>query len=267
VIRAIFLDVDGTLLTTDKRISAGTLDALVKCKANGIKLFLATARPPTLDRALGLSPLELSCFDAGGVFNNGGTLIYSGQKMYHPMAKDTVSNVLKTAYAWPDVNVALQLEEERHAYRFFLEDYSSWGVAPTEALAIDSVDLSTVVKMLVFSRVLDMDMVTREVTAAHRSEASIYLTGKPGSQFLEVVGRGVSKMHGVRELHRLACLSEDEVAVFGDDRNDVEMLSAFPNSVAMGNASDEVKRLARYVTLPNDEDGIVYALTNQLMVL
>jgi len=44
-------------------------------------------------------------------------------------------------------------------------------------------------------------------------------------------------------------LDKSEVAVFGDDYNDIEMLDGFDNSIVMGNACDEVKSHARYVTL------------------
>jgi hydroxymethylpyrimidine pyrophosphatase-like HAD family hydrolase len=50
------------------------------------------------------------------------------------------------------------------------------------------------------------------------------------------------------------------VIVFGDDIPDVGMLRTFSHSVAMGNSSNEVKSVAKYVTLSNDEDGIAYAL-------
>ena len=55
-------------------------------------------------------------------------------------------------------------------------------------------------------------------------------------------------------------LTEDELAVFGDDLNDMEIISAYPCSVAMGNAVEEIKMAAKYVTLANDDDGIAHAI-------
>ena len=52
----------------------------------------------------------------------------------------------------------------------------------------------------------------------------------------------------------------DEVAVFGDDVNDLEMIAFYPRSVAMGNAVEQVKQAAGYVTKTNDEGGIAHAL-------
>ena len=55
--------------------------------------------------------------------------------------------------------------------------------------------------------------------------------------------------------------------VFGDDLNDIEMLSEFPISIAMGNAEETVKQTARYTTLSNESDGIYYALKNILNLI
>lgn len=55
--------------------------------------------------------------------------------------------------------------------------------------------------------------------------------------------------------------------MFGDDLNDVEMLSHCPNSVAMGNAHPQAKAVAAHVTHSCDEDGIAHALRNILHVI
>ena len=60
---------------------------------------------------------------------------------------------------------------------------------------------------------------------------------------------------------------KNEIAVFGDDFNDIEMLSEYPFSVAMGNAEAQVKAVAKYVTLDNDSDGIYEAIYNILKLM
>ena len=58
MIRAIFFDLDGTLLDNDKRIPASAYEALEKCRERGIALFVATARPPILEKMLGWGAAE-----------------------------------------------------------------------------------------------------------------------------------------------------------------------------------------------------------------
>ena len=55
-------------------------------------------------------------------------------------------------------------------------------------------------------------------------------------------------------------LTKDEVMVIGDNFNDLEMLQATPNSVAMANAPEEVKKYAKFTTLSNDQNGVAYAI-------
>ena len=62
-------------------------------------------------------------------------------------------------------------------------------------------------------------------------------------------------------------IQPEELAVFGDDLNDLEMIRAYPVSVAMGNAVEEVKSVAKYVTLDNDKGGIAHALKEILHII
>lgn len=81
MIKALFLDLDGTLLNSERIISRQTRLTLEKCKESGIKLFIATARPPLLDRMLLWDENTLSLFD-GGAYYNGGCIEIEEQKDY-----------------------------------------------------------------------------------------------------------------------------------------------------------------------------------------
>ncbi|MBQ3692143.1 MAG: HAD hydrolase family protein, partial [Clostridia bacterium] len=75
-----------------------------------------------------------------------------------------------------------------------------------------------------------------------------------------------SKYNGVESIRNRLGINTNEIAVFGDDINDLEMLSGYENSVAMGNAIDVIKSAARFVTKTNDNDGIAFAIENILNV-
>lgn len=55
-------------------------------------------------------------------------------------------------------------------------------------------------------------------------------------------------------------LSEEEIITIGDGENDISMFNITPNSVAMGNALEYIKKQAKYITLSNDEDGVAKVL-------
>jgi Cof subfamily protein (haloacid dehalogenase superfamily)/HAD superfamily hydrolase (TIGR01509 family) len=78
--------------------------------------------------------------------------------------------------------------------------------------------------------------------------------------YLDITHPEANKGMVVREAARLLQLPLDQVAAIGDMSNDIPMLSAAGVGIAMGNASDEVQRVARHVTLSNDEDGFAYAV-------
>ena len=70
----------------------------------------------------------------------------------------------------------------------------------------------------------------------------------------------MSKLTGVEAIRTALGLAEDEIAVFGDDLNDLPMLARYPVSVAMGNAVPEARAAASLVTRSCDEDGVAQAL-------
>src|SRR5699024_10977299 len=77
---------------------------------------------------------------------------------------------------------------------------------------------------------------------------------------VDVLPKGGSKALGIMKLMEALNIDGKHAYAFGDGLNDREMLEFIPNSVAMGNAVDEVKRLAKYVTEDVAEDGIYHGL-------
>ena len=73
---------------------------------------------------------------------------------------------------------------------------------------------------------------------------------------LEVMDKTVSKATGIEVLLKHYGIALDEAVAFGDNYNDTEMLTLIPNSVAMANAPDDVKKLAKAVTDSNEDGGI-----------
>lgn len=77
---------------------------------------------------------------------------------------------------------------------------------------------------------------------------------------VDVLPKGGSKALGIKKLMDAVNIDEEHAYAFGDGLNDREMLEFIPNSVAMGNAADEVKRFAKYVTKDVAKDGIYHGL-------
>lgn len=77
---------------------------------------------------------------------------------------------------------------------------------------------------------------------------------------VEVNAKGVDKGSGLLKLGGMLGIKREEIMACGDGINDIPMLKAAGFGVAMGNAPEEVKRAADYVTLENDEDGVAHVI-------
>ena len=78
--------------------------------------------------------------------------------------------------------------------------------------------------------------------------------------FLEFSNKEASKYCAVKFLQKYWDLKDEEILTIGDQNNDIELLRAGGIKVAMGNATDELKKCADYVTKSVFDDGFVYAI-------
>lgn len=269
MIKALFFDLDGTLLTSSRKLSEKTKIALKACREGGIKVFTATARPPLLSKMLNLDMDEEEIIRDGGVFYNGGCICCNNKKIYTFLPEEAVIRSIEVIKLYKEANLAIQLKDERHSFRFSLpdNDYKLWGVNNDELISFENLKYAHVIKMVAFSPCDILPDLCDKLIDIVGIMANVYLTGRGDFRSIEVVDKQINKKLAIDRLINLCGFNHDEVAVFGDDYNDIEMLKGFRHSIAMGNACDEVKSCAGYITLGNDEEGIHYALRNILKLI
>jgi hydroxymethylpyrimidine pyrophosphatase-like HAD family hydrolase len=270
-IRALFFDLDGTLLNSKREITDSTLSALRSCAEKGIGIFVATARPPNIDKQLALSP-ERAKLVRDGVFLNGACVRRGGSDAFSCLGRETAWEVmLRIAGEDPRVNISLQCADGRHGFRRPLPaaEWGLWGLRGQGDI-LDYPEKfeelpGDILKMIIFERFQGrfLGKSLEAIHAALSGLCSLYLSD--GGAVIQAMEASVSKKSGIERV--MAGLLPHEIAVFGDDVNDREMLSAFPHSVAMGNAPPEVAALARYGTASNDDDGIAFALRRLLHLI
>ena len=265
MIKAIFFDLDGTLLDSGKKIPPSSAAALKKCREKSIKLFVATARPPLLKKMLGLTDAELALFD-GGVYYNGGCEKVDGKTEYKYIPSQVVNTCLGELGRRDGLSIALQLKDELHAFSHPLnkEFYGAWGLDERKIVPVGDARLNNVVKLLVYcDSLVDSDTtIPADLVAALRCHcgtgAKLYLTDS--GRVVQIISADTDKYKSIERIRLSLGLETSEISVFGDDVNDIEMLQGYMYSVAMGNAPDEVKASALMVTGSNDDGGIAYAL-------
>ena len=266
MIKALFFDLDGTLLTDEKTMLPSTYDALKICKEKGIKIFLATGRSSAVDKMLGWTDRELSLFD-GGIFCNGASMILAGKTENLFIDPDAVKYCVEHVNRYDQVHMSLHMENNIHAFNFTLPEqvYGPWGLTKEEIIQLDEASIQKAVKVLVFyENLVDRryrclpEALYRDLSDYCAGKATLYLTDQ--GQSLQLAPLGVSKYGSVEKFRAELGLNKDEIAVFGDDLNDMEMLQNYPYGVAMGNAVEEVRTVAAYTTHSNQSDGISYAI-------
>lgn len=270
--KALFFDLDGTLLDSAKQIPDSAAAALRAARRKGVRVFLATARSPRLGETLGWTAREFSLFD-GGVYSNGGYMEVEGTGRYAFINAQAVRACVEVVSRWADIHLSLHSPGHGYTLNFPLTDNirKGWGITEENLRPLDEDTITHTAKMLIFRR--DMigeteplpEALYREIEEACRGRAKCYLTDRGAT--VQITALDAGKLSAIRSIQAQMGWTDAEIAVFGDDINDLEMISGSPVSVAMGNGAEAVKAAAAYVTLPNDEGGIAHALKHLLHII
>lgn len=263
--KLIAFDVDDTLLTTEKVISPKTKQALLNAQKNGIKLCVASGRLP-----YGVKPYaeELDVLNNGGYYLgfNGGAVLNSGNELIGTTYLDSkyiepVYEVLRPTNVTTMVHKGdiIYADRKVNDYTHIEPDVIGLPLNLVDDIA-EFVDWK-LHKILLCGEPGELKEVEGKLKAKFADDVDIYLSAP---WFLEVMPNGVNKGLGVEKVCADMGISMDEVMAFGDNYNDIPMLEMAGLGIAMGNAEDEVKNSADYVTDTCDFDGIAKALSKFL---
>lgn len=266
MLKALFFDLDGTLLNSSKRIPASAKNALRQCRQKGIRIYFATARSPRLDQMLDWTEDEFSLFD-GGIYCNGACVQLGKDISYSFIEPAVVRQALALAGQHEGVHLSLHMPQEGYAFNFDINPSMNrtWGLSTARILPVADEAINSTIKILLFYQHLTDSVDRLPPTLIQQLHeccgrlANVYLTDE--GRTIQIAAKHASKLAAIESFRHKQNLGEDEIAVFGDDVNDLEMITAYPHSVAMGNAVQAVRSAARYLTRSNDEDGVAFALT------
>lgn len=251
MIKIAFFDIDGTLVSFKTHsVPLSTIHAIEQLRAKGVKVFVATGRHKDTINNLG----ELQ-FD--GYVTMNGAYCYAGDEVIFklPIPHEDVMSMLELQRSYKEFPVFF-LAENRISANFFnaetdeLIKLINFPVPPIES--IDVIRRREIFQMVSFFTGEDASYVMSKIPSC--SDARWYPT------FTDIINKDASKMVGVQKILDYYGFKPDEAMAFGDGGNDIPMLKAVEYSVAMGNAVDEVKAVANYVTTDVDSDGILNAL-------
>lgn len=256
-IRMICLDIDGTLLDSHHRIPAENRSALREAAQKGIRICLLSARPPEavlpLCDALGLH-MPIACFSGALILLDGKTIfdcripLQETRKVIDCAEAQKVHLSFYRGFDWVTEGPDSWAEQEA----------AITGVSPRY------LPLKTVLedgrgcphKLMCMGEPSEIDAVRSRLAKEHLT-VNISCSKKT---YLEIIPDNTDKRTAMEFLCTLFSVSTAQVLAVGDQENDLEMLQTAGWGVAMGNATEKVKSIARFVTKSNDEAGVAAVL-------
>lgn len=261
--RMIGMDLDGTLLTTEKKLTPYTQDVLKRAIAQGIIVLPATGRPVS-----GV-PEEIMHFPGirYAVTANGGRIVdvQENQTIYENLVPvDKAYEILSVFEKYDTLREiyydGIGYSEEtmlKNIHRYIepgpMADYMVATRRPIPDVHAKFVETNRPVDKVqgIFASLADKDEALKELEKI----TDIEITGAL-SQNVEINAKDVDKGNALLRLGQILGIPGEEIMAFGDGTNDRKMLEKVGTGVAMANGVPEVKAAADYITASNDEEGV-----------
>lgn len=266
-IRMIGVDLDGTLLNSEKQLTAYTREVLKKAIEQEVAVVVATGRP------FSGVPDELKHFPGMRyALTANGARILDMQKqkvVYENLLSgeiaEKVIDILKRHHAIHEffVDGVGYMNEDglKNVYAYFEDPHMAEYLQSTRITVKDVKEKLQVMKCEVdkLQGIFRNQKDKQEALEELNTLSGIVVTAAMDNN-LEINKEGTNKGLGLLQLGKSLGISREEIMACGDGGNDVEMLKEVGFAVAMANAYDTVKTAADFVTVSNDEDGVAKAI-------
>lgn len=254
IIDTIITDLDDTMLDANSRLSSRTLAVAAECKRRGIRMIPVSGRTYASMRGF-MDQLQTGVHYIGG---NGTEILTHDHQILQQLtldvqvAKEICTFLLDQGFfVQTYLGTKVYYEEGCQMERLYKRSAGLEGVAVENLTAF--MDFPT-------TKVLGVNEPARVQEVLPLAQA--YFAGRvtftvSKAHYLEAEPPNASKGNAVRRLAEIrGDIVPERTLAFGDSLNDISLLAYTPNSVAVGNARDELKRVAKYICRPNTEDGL-----------
>lgn len=265
--KMVCLDIDGTLLNSEHKISKNTKEVIqMVARIKKIPVILVSARMLCsilyLQKELDIAQ-PVICYSGSQIWDN--NIILSNTTLSIP---DVVSayEIMKNA----DVHISLY--KDNGWYVETMNERSELEKKVTHALPniVDFKDLfgswkkenTGPNKMMCMAAPERIELLYTKIKESHSNKLNVYPSQ---ATYLEVIPNSVSKTSAIELLCKRSGIDKSQVITIGDNYNDIDMLEFAGLGIAMGNAPDPVKQCADAITLSNDDDGVAEALRKYIL--
>lgn len=271
-IRLVFLDLDGTLLTEDMQITKETQAVIARAQEQGVQFAACTGRP-----YCGLPVQELCNLGIKYAITGNGSAIYKipekeciyadcldwklGAELYRTfMEHDIHTDIFIEGIGYSADQTYRQIERLGKSER--LTAYFRKSRIPVENPEVLILEKQKGLEKINLNFYPKPDGTYKNYDWAMeylKTIAGLHMvTG--GGHNMEISTSTATKGNALRILSERLGVDVSQTMAFGDSQNDISMICAAQIGVAMGNATEDVKEAADYITRTNEENGVAYAL-------
>ncbi|MBF2703240.1 HAD family phosphatase [Listeria welshimeri] len=272
--QAIILDIDGTLLNDDKKISPETKKALITAQQNGVKLILASGRPTT-GMHLYAEQLEMEKY-------HGLLVSYNGAKVVDCQTKEELFNQTLTIAEGKAVLEHMKQFEvkvmiDKDDYMYVNNVYDCYIPCKGEEINIiqyesrggnfklcEKEDLAAFLDYRI-NKILtagDPDYMQKNYQAMMAPFKNTLNCVFTADFYFEFTAKNIDKAKALDTVLTPMGIHAENIIAFGDGHNDITMVKYAGTGIAMDNAVPELKAVANSITLSNNKDGIAHVLNN-----
>lgn len=261
--KAVFSDIDGTLLNDAHQVTPATRDAVLDLGRRGIPFILVSARCPgaiePIRKKNGFSG-PMICFSGALILDENGKSIHS-QGMSLAQAREIIEFTEGRRFdmAWCLYSARDWLVRDRSNPKVAMEE---------EIVELHARDLPPGVwpKEDVYYKILCIcdPASSPEIEAQMKIRFPRISIVRSSQMMLEIMVGGVSKGFAVRKMCEHLGIGTRDAVALGDNYNDLDMLAAVGRPVVMKNAPEEIRRRFDFVTDDNEHDGVAKALARLL---
>jgi Cof subfamily protein (haloacid dehalogenase superfamily) len=266
---AVCTDIDGTLLDSRRQLSIRTLDAINRVNRANVPLILASSRMPSAMRHLqvemGIGCQPMICF-------NGGYVIYEKGEPPSTVILDSVHIPLAVCTAigrlarGTEIHVSLYAEDQWYAP---LEDQWTLREATITKVQPEILEFEQVMtkweglrpgahKVMCMGPESEIEALYIELQKKFTLDLHLY---RSRPTYLEIAPKAISKATALALVMKNVFNSDlSGVLAFGDNYNDIDMIRDAGLGISVGNAIQQVKDVAKEVTLNSKEDGVAIAI-------
>ncbi len=263
MIKLICCDLDGTLLTNKKEITEETKKAIKEFRSNGGHFVLATGRPLNGVKRI-IEELDLTKNDDTTITYNGGVIMenVSGKVL----AKTCIPGSIVKELYYESVRLGTN-------FHFFKDDNTLYTTEANPYTNVEETINHITAEIINIEEIKDDDQYIKAMMVSSEekldeirdkidSKFNFLAITRSSKIFLEFHSKEISKGKALLFLKDYYNLDDKETLAFGDEENDISMLVAASVGIAMGNARDEVKKVAQVITLSNEQNGVAYMINN-----